>query len=377
MSSPVLPVPREAALRLLAFGRGEEERLALCVAVFVAVCAGLVAHAWATAGLWLLAAAGAQVLGGLADPMVAEAERGRRPWRRAEWALAGAGAVTALVHASIVPVFWLYGGEAGRLCAILLTAGMVLHAGVTAEAVASVLLARLAPPLLVMAGLLLAAPPGAGSVGALVVACLGLLFLQQMRHAFDLAERGRIAEAAALEAVAAGQREARAARAMTAALRALIAPEAAPAGSEPTRYAPRRLGAALEAVWSPVAAEKGLTLRMQFDRDVPQDVSGHPDRVRQIVGAMIAAAVDSLESGAVVVEVAARLAPDGSRRLAWMVRGGAGLEGLSLRTPGWAASQGLAAGISGALSVDRAGGAALPVLALETPALAPTHADAA
>jgi len=78
----------------------------------------------------------------------------------------------------------------------------------------------------------------------------------------------------------------------------------------------------LVALWGPLAAEKGLTLTLDLDRDIPAWASGDPTRLRQVITNLLSNAVKFTDQGSVRLRV--RYAGDG-RLVFEMTDTGAGI----------------------------------------------------
>jgi len=326
---------------LLAAVRRKELPTRLVVAVILTAAAYFVApSAWPA--IWLALVFASQC---------ADAQMYRRagpdPSRARRIALAFSTCVTSTVYTSLSIYLWRQGDEAGRVLAILLAAGSLLHVTIHMFHVRTMLVAAAAPHAVVFFALPLSAVASGGSHmwtivlgAALYAAHLAVAFRQassttrQIEDERNRAEQASKAKSDFLATISheirtpmnaivtaanllrqsklnRGQREqieilTDANDVLLSLLNDVLDLSKIEAGKMTIEQAdvdlPRKLKG-LQRLWQPRAADKGLDLRLEIAPEIPRAVVLDPLRLKQILFNLISNAVKFTQGGAVTIRL--------------------------------------------------------------------------
>lgn len=272
--------------------------------------------------------------------------------------MAAMTAVNVTVYSSITIPLWTQGGEIGRLFAVIMLCGALLHVTMQFYAVRTLLLAAIIPHMTYLVGYLIAIAVQSGQQGLLPVA---ILLVAAALYATHLGTVVRKANSALRELAEANQREAAArldAEAASAAKSAFVATltheirtpmnavisarhflEASAINAEQREHVamlrdasevmlglmndvldmakieagrmviestPVDLGGLCDSLirlWTPAARQKGLGLRFQCEAPLPPVVLTDPLRLRQILSNLISNAIKFTETGDVTLSI--------------------------------------------------------------------------
>ncbi|MFZ5668160.1 MAG: ATP-binding protein [Pseudomonadota bacterium] len=356
--------------------KGVGSRLGL--AVFLAICAYILTpSSWPA--FWTVAVFAGQGLDWLAFRSIRR-RPGVVPDRAVRIGCFASTLLNTAVYSSMTVYTWRYGGDAGRLMAVIQVAGGLVHVSLQMHAHRRLLLAAAIPHAAYLLGLPTAAALGLGGrpepvmimgtvAGLLYLAHLGMVvklnvgMTAALREARDLAEREReraeSASASKSDFLATVSHEIRTPmNAVIGAAHLLRRTELAPDQAE--HVAMLLSGAdvltgvindvldiskieagkltlevvdfplveklhSLRQLWEPRAADKGIGLRLDLDPGLPAAVRGDPLRLQQILFNLLSNAVKFTDAGEVVLKAAVDERADGPRLVFRVTDSGCGM----------------------------------------------------
>lgn len=287
---------------------------------------------------------------------------GAAPSRRAILVWAVTTLLTSAVYSGLSIYLWTQGGEAGRILAVLLSAGSLLHVTIHMHHVRGMLLVAIVPHALVFLGLPISAAIG-GTTTMWIIMVGAILYLIHLFIAFRQAstttrqiedERNRAEEGSRaksdflatisheirtpMNAIVSAANLLRTSRlnkaqreqvemltdandVLLSLLNDVLDLSKIEAGKMTLEFADvdlTRTLQGLQRLWRPRAADKQLDLRLEIADDLPPVVSLDPLRLKQILFNLISNAVKFTQSGSVTIRLS-RDGPVATERLVFEV----------------------------------------------------------
>jgi len=161
---------------LVAQVRARELKTRMALAAFVGVCAAFIAPGWGPA-IWFGAVAASQVVDRLVFAPLRRSPPAE-PGAAYRWLCCASAALSVVIYSSLAAYLWFNGGEAGRLFAMVLTAGGLLHVCLHMHHSKALLLSAAVPHAIYFVGLPIweAVVDGRAHTLFLALACMLYLF---------------------------------------------------------------------------------------------------------------------------------------------------------------------------------------------------------